>query len=90
MYQKRFKVNDVVVIGRTDGVPVFGRIFFKHDDATCRLHIMKTNSFNQTRHSYEVSESDETATIHPTNFLINDTMRIYFDKYVRLPYALPL
>lgn len=88
-YDNLYKIGDMIILGKNDNVPQFGRIYVKEDSGNFGIMTYHTTGFDNLRHSYEVSSTANVLSAHPSTFYINESMRLYFDKYVRLPYALP-
>uniref|UniRef100_A0A914QNR8 C2H2-type domain-containing protein n=1 Tax=Panagrolaimus davidi TaxID=227884 RepID=A0A914QNR8_9BILA len=88
-FDNLYKVGDIVVLEKIDNIPQFGRIYIKNADGTCGIAKLQTLRFDNRRHCYETSPAGNVMSAHPKTFYINESMRLYHNKYVRIPFAIP-
>uniref|UniRef100_A0AC35GKC9 Uncharacterized protein n=1 Tax=Panagrolaimus sp. PS1159 TaxID=55785 RepID=A0AC35GKC9_9BILA len=88
-FDNLYKVGDIVVLEKIDNIPQFGRIYIKNIDGSCGVTKLQTIRFDERKYCYETSPTANVMSAHPKTFYINESMRLYHSKYVRLPFAIP-
>uniref|UniRef100_A0AC35GM84 Uncharacterized protein n=1 Tax=Panagrolaimus sp. PS1159 TaxID=55785 RepID=A0AC35GM84_9BILA len=86
--RKKFKRNEYVILECQNNIPLFGRIYDVREDGILLIFKMQTENFDPKRYCYSVKETPETIVKTPDELFVQETMRLYKHKYIRLPYAL--
>uniref|UniRef100_A0AC35GL24 Uncharacterized protein n=1 Tax=Panagrolaimus sp. PS1159 TaxID=55785 RepID=A0AC35GL24_9BILA len=63
--------------------------YIKNIDGSCGVTKLQTIRFDERKYCYETSPTANVMSAHPKTFYINESMRLYHSKYVRLPFAIP-
>jgi hypothetical protein len=77
-----------VILECQNNIPLFGRIYDVREDGILLIFKMQTENFDPKRYCYSVKETPETIVKTPDELFVQETMRLYKHKYIRLPYAL--